>query len=82
MLTSQSMAMYGELSPMAESSHSMGQPRQNLQEERERMRERVSRRAGEREKKEEQTEGECVVVTSCSHVPGTHCTRESILPYQ
>ena len=79
MLTSQSMAMYGELSPMAESSHSMGQPRQNLQEERERENEREGKWEGGRGEGER---GECVVVRNCSHVPGTHCTRESIFPYQ
>ena len=59
MLMSQSMAMYGEESPMAASLHSIGQPLQNLQwhiwgEKREGMREREEgreRRKGERERK-------------------------------
>ena len=53
MLMSQSMAMYGEESPMAASLHSIGQPLQNLQwhirgENREGMREREEGREKEK----------------------------------
>ena len=51
MLTSQSMAMYGEESSMAASLHSIGQPLQNLQWHSARE-ERVDEREGGRRTKE------------------------------